>query len=136
MAGYDESLRSISLDSDASIGFYTGVPGMRGSLDPNGGKQFYFVDVTGEHICGLPSAAGADAIGVLQNKPQYAGDAATVGIRGVSLVVAGATLAAGNPVQSDANGAAIPATGSNKVLGKCIIGGAAGTLAVVLLRMN
>lgn len=136
MAGYDETLRSVSLDADASIGIRTGVPGMPGSLAPNGGKQFYFVDITGVHECGIPAAAGGDAVGVLQNKPQHVGDAATVGYLGVSLVVAGGTLTAADKVSCDVNGAAVTASGSSTVLGKCIIGAAVGQLAVILLRMN
>lgn len=133
---YDETIRSISLDADASIGFFTGVPGARGSLDPNGGKQFYFVDITGAHQAGL-AGAGGDAVGVLQNKPQRVGEAATVAIRGVSLVVAGAVLAPGDKVSSDANGKAIKTTGTNLSLGRVVLGvGAVDELASVLLRMN
>ena len=132
---YDETLKSITLDADDSIGFYTGVPGMRGSLDPNGGKQYYFVDITGAHQAGL-AGAGGDAVGILQNKPQHAGEAATVAISGVSLVVAGGTLAAGDPVSSDGDGKAIKTTSTNVALGRVVIGAAEGELASVLLRMN
>lgn len=131
---YDETLKSITLDADASIGFYTGVPGMRGSLDPNGGKQFYFVDITGEHTCGL-SGAGAGAVGVLQNKPQHVGEAATVAIGGISMVVAGGTLEAGDKVSSKADGTGIKTTSTNVVLGRVIIGAASGELAAVLLTV-
>lgn len=132
---YDETLKSITLDADASIGFYTGVPGTRGSLDPNGGKQFYFVDITGPHQCGL-AGAGLDAVGVLQNKPQKVGEAATVAIFGISMVVAGGVLAAGDNVSAKADGTAIKTTGTNVSLGRVIIGAASGELAAVLLRLN
>lgn len=131
---YDETLKSISLDADSSIGFRTGPPGMPGSLDPNGGKQFYFVDIVGEHEAGL-AGAGGDAVGVLQNKPQHVGDAATVAIGGVSMVVAGAVLAAGDKVSSDADGKAIKTTSTNVVLGRVVVGAAAeDELAAVLLK--
>lgn len=129
---YDETLRSISLDSDDTIGFYTGVPGARGSLSPNGGKQYHFVDITGPHQCGL-AAAGAEAIGVLQNKPQYAGEAATVAIGGISLVVAGGVLEAGDKVSANADGKGIKTTSTNAVLGRVILGAGDGELAAVLL---
>jgi hypothetical protein len=132
---YDETLRSISLDADSSIGFYTGVPGARGSLDPNGGKQYYFVDITGAHQAGLVSGVGADAVGVLQNKPQKVGEAATVAFSGASLVVAGGTLNPGDKVQAKADGTAILAT-TGVVLGRVIIGAASGALSTILLRMN
>jgi hypothetical protein len=133
---YDETQKRISLDADASIGFRTGPPGMPGSLDPNGGMQFHFVDILGTHICGL-AGAGGDAVGVLQNKPQHVGDASSVAIFGVSMVVAGVGgLAAGNAVSSDATGQGILTTSTNKVLGKCIEAAGVGELAAVLLRMN
>jgi hypothetical protein len=132
---YDETLRTISLDSDASIGFYTGVPGARGSLDPNGGMQYHFVDITGPHQAGLVTAVGGDSVGVLQNKPQYAGEAATVAIAGATLLVASGTLTAGDKVQATATGAGILAT-TGQVLGKVIIGAPSGALATVLLRVN
>jgi hypothetical protein len=133
--GFDETLRSISLDSDSSIAFYTGVPGARGSLDPNGGKQYHFVDLVGAHQAGL-AAAGAEAIGVLQNKPQRVGEAASIAIAGVSLVQAGGTLAAGDKVSADAQGRGIKTTSTNAVLGRVVVGAGVGELAVVLLRMN
>ena len=54
---YDEAIRSISLDADSSIAVYTGVPGLPGSADPNGGKQYRFVKVTGAGTVGLATAA-------------------------------------------------------------------------------
>ena len=76
---YEESLRSITLNADASLGIYTGVPGQPGSPDPHGGKQYHFVKVTGVHQVGLAGAADTAVVGVLQNKPQGTGHAATVG---------------------------------------------------------
>ena len=75
---YEESLRSITLNADSSLGIYTGVPGQPGSPDPHGGKQYHFVKVTGVHQVGLADATAA-VVGVLQNKPQGTGQAATVG---------------------------------------------------------
>jgi hypothetical protein len=134
---YDESLKSITLEADASIAVRTGVPGMPGSLDPNGGKQFYLVRITGVHQAGLVSTAGTDAVGVLQNKPQNLGEAATVGIFGVSLVVAGGVLAAGDSVAAKVDGTAVKANGTTDINLGVVIGGAnSGQLATVLLRMN
>jgi hypothetical protein len=132
---YDETLKSITLDADASIGIYTGVAGTRGALSPNGGKQYYFVDITGEHKAGL-TGAGEVAIGVLQNKPQHEGDAATVAIFGVTLVVAGELLTAGMSVASDADGKAVESGNGDSVLGRVVIGaGAEDELASVLLTV-
>lgn len=99
---YDESLRSITLDADVSIGIFTGVPGLPGSLTPNSGKQFRWVKVTGPHIAGLCAAAANEIpLGVLQNKPQQVGDASTVGFTGVSFMEAGGTVTAGDGLKLD-----------------------------------
>jgi hypothetical protein len=83
---YEESLRSITLNADATLAVYTGVPGQPGSPSPHGGKQYHFVKVTGVHQVGLAGATGS-VVGVVQNKPQGTGNAATVAIAGVSKVV-------------------------------------------------
>lgn len=104
---YEEGLKSISLDADASLGLYTGVPGQPGSAAPNSGKQYCFVKVTGKHQCGL-AVSGTDLVaGIMQNKPQKPGAAATVGIQGVSNVLSGGVIAAGDLVAPDATGRAV-----------------------------
>lgn len=130
---YDDSIRSISLDADASIGFYTGVPGLPGSAAPNTGKQYCFVKVTGAHTAGL-AGAGESAVGVLQNKPQTVGSAATVAIRGISLVTAGGAVAAGDYVAADAEGRGV--TGDAATANGIAIEAAtaAGQLIPVLLK--
>lgn len=104
---YEENVRSLSLDADASLGIYTGVPGQPGSAVPNGGKQYCFVKVTGAHQVGLAVAATDRVTGILQNKPQTPGAAATVGYAGISNVVAGGVVAAGDMVAPDAQGRAV-----------------------------
>jgi hypothetical protein len=106
---YEEVLRSVSLDADASIGIYTGVPGLPGSASPNAGMQYRIVKITGAHQVGLATgAANEPRVGVLQNKPQMPGMASTVGIAGISNVVAGAAVAAGDYLVPNANGQAVP----------------------------
>lgn len=104
---YDEKLVSITLNADASIGIYTGVSGLPGSASPNGGKQYHFVKVTGTRQAGLCTAATDIVAGVLQNKPQNPGAAATVAIGGVSNIVASAAIAAGALVAPTAAGQAV-----------------------------
>jgi hypothetical protein len=136
---YEESVRSITLDADSSIGIYTGVPGMPGSTDPNYGKQFCFLKVTGAHQVGLATAAANELLaGVLQNKPQRVGEAATVGQRGVSLVMAGAAVSAGAGVKCDATSRAVTATPGTDVAVGIAIGSASGAGEVfpVLLRLS
>ena len=128
---YDESLRSITLEADATIGIYTGPPGLPGSPSPHGAKQYHFVKVTGRNTAGLAGATDR-VVGVLQNKPQQAGGAATIGIRGVTNVVAGEAIEAGEEVEPDANGAAAVATAGTGV-GVALQDAASGSLVPVLL---
>lgn len=104
---YEESLRSVTLLADSSIGVYTGVPGMPGSANPNSGKHYRFVKVTGANTCGLATAGTDIVCGILQNKPQHPGDAAAVGFSGISMVTAGAAITAGALVAPDSTGRAV-----------------------------
>jgi hypothetical protein len=131
---YEESLRSITLNADSSLGIYTGVPGQPGSPDPHGGRQYHFVKVTGVHQVGLGDGTGP-CIGVMQNKPQGTGQAATVAIAGVSKVVADAPITAGAKVQVSADGQATSA-GATAVVGIALSTTAnAGELVNVLLTI-
>lgn len=131
---YEESLRSITLNADSSLGIYTGVPGQPGSPDPHGGRQYHFVKVTGVHQVGLAAATG-DVVGVLQNKPQGTGQAATVAIHGVSKVVSDVAITAGDPIFSSADGQAAK-TGTGPRVGTALSTTAnAGELVNVLLSL-
>jgi hypothetical protein len=135
---YEESLKSISLNADSSLAVYTGVPGTPGSAEPNYGKQYTFVKVTGAHQVGLSTANTDNVVGVLQNKPQVEGQAATIGIFGVSNMIAGAAVAAGDKISSDATGRAVttPGTGTPVVLGVALSASAgANQLISVLLKL-
>lgn len=133
---YEESLRSISLNADSSLAVYTGVPGMPGSPNPNYGRQFRFVKVTGTHQVGLSTAGADDSIGVMQNKPQVVGQAATVAIHGVSMVMAGDALDAGDKVESDSEGRAVTTTTGNVVGIALAAAGQANELVPVLLLVS
>lgn len=101
---YEESIRSITLNSDASLAVLTRVSGSPGATVDNAGNQYRAVKVTGVHTCGLVSAVADVAVGVMQNKPQVTGEAATVAIRGVSKVRMGVAVTAGNKVYLAADG--------------------------------
>src|SRR5690606_42122485 len=100
---YEESLRSISLNADATLAVYTGVPGMPGSPSPNYGQQYRLVKVTGAYQLGLATAGSDVVVGVMQNKPQEAGQDAAVPIQGVSMGMAGAAPATGNSVGAESS---------------------------------
>lgn len=138
---YEEALKNITLEADSSIGIYTGVPGLPGSLSPNAGKQFRFVKVVSSGTVGLCSTASHEIpIGVMQNKPQNVGDATTVGISGISMVEAGGTIAAGAGVKVDSTGRPVTWVGGTDDqdlrVGVAILGGAVGQLISVLLLIK
>lgn len=102
----------------------------------NAGKQFRFVKY-GSGTGKVTLATGASQeipVGVLQNKPQYDGDAATVGIRGKSIVQLGETFAGGEPVKVGSDGTArIGVLGTDFIVGVCAVGGGKGQLGSVNL---
>lgn len=123
---YFDAERSITLTADDSLAQFTGPPGIRGSApegrgdgDRHVGKSLRFVKVTGPHQCGLATAP-EDVIGVMLNKPQVPGDAATVAIRGVVILRAGGEIEAGAKVTANAQGKAVTATEDDRVLGTAI----------------
>ena len=135
---YEESLRSITLNADSSLAVYTGVPNQPGSASPNGGKQYHFVKVTGAHQVGIADGNDTTIIGVMQNKPQNTGNAATVAIRGVSKVVSDKAIAAGALVYCSADGQATDSSaGGGSIVGVALSTTAnAGELVSVLLATS
>jgi hypothetical protein len=118
MGSYEESLRSVSLAADASLAVYTGPPGGLGSASPNAGMLYRVVRITGKDTVGLATAATQPTVGVLQNKPQVVGQAATVAIRGISQCIAGTNnIAAGAELTVDSTGRVIAAATTNLVIG-------------------
>jgi len=132
---YDEVIKSISLVADSSLAGYTGVPGTPGAADPSYGKaQYRFVKVTGDRTVGLADADEGPVIGVCYNKPQVTGQACTVAIAGVVLVLAGATVTAGDEVMpEDTSGRGIKLVGGKVKAGTALTGGDDGQLISVLL---
>jgi hypothetical protein len=107
---YEEALYSITLNADASIAKYTGVPGQPGSAVPNSGFQYRFVKITGKRTCGLATDASDVIVGVLNNKPQNVGNAATVGVWGISFLTIGAVVNPGDLLTTDNQGRGVKAT--------------------------
>ena len=132
----EEVLQSVSLNADDTLAQYTGVPNMPGSPALNYGKQYSFVKVTGANQVGLATAGGPEVVGVLQNKPQVTGQAATVGIYGITNVMSGGAFAAGDKLDVDADGHAVKASGATFVAIALQDAGGALELAPALLRCN
>lgn len=96
-------------------------------------KQFTFVKLNSSGQTVTANASDTAQIGIQQDRPNAAGVPSNVAIEGVSKCKAGATVAAGAAVTSDANGAAITATTGKQIMGFAKIGGAANDLIEVII---
>ena len=74
--------------------------------------QFLAVKLTAARSVNIANAGGEQIYGILQNRPQ-SGQAADVGILGVTKAMAGATVTGGNFLMTDTSGRLIPVTGTN-----------------------
>lgn len=95
-------------------------------------KQYCHVKVTADRTVNV-AGNGQECLGILQDKPAAAARACSVGTGGISKVLLGGTVNAGQYISSDANGAAVvPATGE-RITGLCTLGGAAGVVGEALI---
>jgi hypothetical protein len=138
-ANYDESLRTITLNADATLAVLTGAPGLPGSA--NGvnvaGNQYRAVVVTGARQAGLSNANNGKVVGVCQSKPQYTGNASTIGFSGVSRVMTSTNVTAGQAVYCDANGKGSNSNATGVLLGIALdTSTTAGSLVPVLLQLS
>lgn len=100
-------------------------------------KQFFFVKFTGDQQVDLCAAVTDVPCGILQNKPTSGRTAEVLRI-GISKVVAGGTLAAGDLVGTDGAGKAVkytPGTDTTKyVAGSAEEAGAAAEISTVCIN--
>ena len=98
--------------------------------------QYKFVIIEADDDLAV-AGAGVAAFGVLQDKPDAEGRAGNVMVVGISKVEAGATIASGARVMSNATGQAITlATAASVCVGYCVVGGAVGQLITVALGIG
>ena len=80
--------------------------------------QYYIMRVTAANAVNVTTAATQVAVGVLQNKPDAAGKVATLSREGdVTKLSAGAAIAAGASVTSDASGQGATGTTGQQCIG-------------------
>ena len=79
---------------------------------PTGSGQFLFVYVSAARVVTVQTSSGGAVYGILQNTPA-SGQAADVGIMGISKVVAGAAITAGANLMCDTAGRAVAQTSTN-----------------------
>jgi hypothetical protein len=83
--------------------------GATAAADLSSGKQFRFMKLTADFAVNVCSGVTDVPVGVLQDNP-VSGAAASVMVQGISKLIAGGTIAAGDRLGTDANGAAIKLT--------------------------
>jgi hypothetical protein len=86
----------------------------------------------------LPTGASAPVVGILQNDPSAAGQAATIRRFGDSKMKLGGTVAPGDNVRVDSAGRAVTASAGDvaagAVIGKCLKGGDINNIGTVMLH--
>ncbi len=117
-------------------------PGMTVDADLSTKQFFFVVQGTTNKRVGLASVDGEVVDGVLQNKPNAAGQVAEIMAIGLTKVVAGETLAAGDFIKTLSNGKAGVAEGTitgadvgDYVVGRCMIGAALDEIATISVGM-
>lgn len=118
----------MAIDSD----LYT-IPGLKAEGDLST-KQFRFMEISGAFQVDTCDNASDLPDGVLQNKPAAAGRAAEVRQLGITKLVLGGTVSAGDRIGTDTNGAGVAKTANNAWFkGKALEGGDSGEIISVLL---
>ena len=139
MATYEEALRTITLNADATLAKFTGAPGLPGSLTGanQAGNQYRAVVISGARQAGLSNANNGRIVGVVQNKPQAAGNAATIGIGGISKVAMATNINAGQVVYAASDGRGSNSNASGMALGQAVeTSTVVGSLVPVLLQLS
>lgn len=95
-------------------------------------KQYRFMNVNSSGKLILATAGGR-VVGVLQNDPDAADEPGSLQIAGVSMVMAGGSVTAGDAVASDANGEAVTASGADNIAGIALTTAADDEYCAVLL---
>lgn len=98
-------------------------------------SQYRFVKLNSNAKEVVVCGDGEDAFGILQDAPVQ-GEAACIGIGGVSKVYAGASFNAGAVLSSGASGVANTSANGDYMLGKALSGGANGAIATMLIQMT
>jgi hypothetical protein len=98
-------------------------------------KQFCGVKINSAGQLVAANATDLNQVGILQDK-STSGQTAQVRYDGISKAKAGATVAAGDRVTTDANGAFVTATTGKQVMGIALTGGAVNDVITVMLSQR
>lgn len=100
-------------------------------------KQYYIVKLSNSSGTARVALAGVDdrPIGVLQGKPAAAGRAADVAVSGITKVVLGGSVTAGDALTPDSNGKAITNGSSDAyTIGVALVSGSSGDTISMLIQ--
>jgi Uncharacterized conserved protein (DUF2190) len=96
-------------------------------------KQFYLVKINSSGQALLCSAGTDPCCGVLQNEPAAAGRGAQIRPNGITKVVYGGTVTAGDLLSAKSDGTAQKAASGDYVIGIARVSGASGDTGSMLL---
>jgi hypothetical protein len=100
----------------AAANYYNPASALDG---PNGSGQFLCVYISAARVVTVQTSSGGAVYGILQNTPA-SGQAADVGIMGVTKAVAGASFSAGANLMCDTAGRLITQTSTNIIVATAI----------------
>ncbi len=99
-------------------------------------NQFHVVEGSGEFGCDLSSAADEDSLGILQNKPDDAGQSAEIRRIGISKAVCGDTIPVWSKVTPDDNGHIVVALTHERYIGFAMQAGIATRIISILMEFG
>lgn len=103
-----------------------------GALGPNGTGQFLIMAQSGARTVARATVGTSPYAGILQNDP-ISGGVADVAFAGVSKVMLGGTVSAGNQLMATTGGAALLWTTGNYFIGTALEAGVSGQVISCLL---
>ena len=116
----------------------TGMPGALPGMDDSykaaadlSAKRWYFVKLSAAETVNVTTADTDIPIGILQDKPDTAGDSAKVRIEGLSLLKLGGTVTRNTYIMSHTDGTGIAATNNKPAAALALQSGVSGDLIKV-----
>lgn len=121
MAAYEAALETVTVDAGSDLS----------------SSQFRFLIRNSSGQLAVPSSAGTAVDGCLQNKPNAAGQAGSLGISGITKAECGAAVTDGDNVTVDSVGRVVTATTGDVSCGKAWgTGTGAGSLIPVQIKLQ
>jgi len=97
------------------------------------GVQYYSMKLSAANTVNITSANSDLGVGILQNKPDTAGDAASVMINGISKAVISDTITRNTGLMSHTDGTLMTATNTSPIIAIALESGVTGDIISVIL---